>query len=178
MFSVHVGLCRRSHMWRVLVALIIAAGGNTVVRADVNIPAGAQVHLAGGSAQLACTDLLIQGAAVQGAGANTTGVRNLTLAAGGSLDMAGSSIQLAQQYTNNGTVNGVGGSLTRVDSASCPAIGKLGAISISEAPPAETVAAVPTLGSVSFGLLMLGVGLIGGLRAARQGSSRERRPLR
>ncbi|QIL79175.1 hypothetical protein G7047_04040 [Diaphorobacter sp. HDW4A] len=146
----------------------------TSVQADVNVPSGSQINLAGGTMQLGCTDFLIQGAAVQGSGASTTGVRNLSVLAGGSLDMAGSAIQLAQQYTNNGSVSAAGGSLTRVDSVTCPAVGQLGAIPINGVGPVATVAAVPTLGSFAFGLLMLSLGLIGGLRAARRGSSPNR----
>ena len=168
--NVNTKLFQAARCWLPAFLLLIAGS----VQSQVLIPSGAQINLAGGSAQLACTDLLIHGAAVQGAGANTTGVRNLTVGSGGSLDMAGSSIQLAQQYNNNGTVSAAGGSLVRAGTPSCPAVGQLGAIAPNAIPVAGSAVPVPTIGSISLTLLVFSIGLIGGLRAATRGAFRGR----
>lgn len=81
--------------------------------------------------------------------------------------MARSSVQLAQQYTNNGTVNASGGSLSRVDIASCPAIGKVGVIDpISHATP-TSVASVPSLQAYFVVFLALAMAAMGCNRIRR-----------
>lgn len=159
--NVNIATRWATHGWMPVFLLFIAG----VAQSQVLIPPGAQVNVAGGAMQLGCTDFLIQGTAAQGSGASTTGVRNLMVSAGASLDMAGSSIQLAEQYTNNGTVSAAGGSLTRVDSAACPAVGQLGPVAMS-----SSAHAVPMLGGVATGVLVLVMGLVGGLRIMRRRS--------
>lgn len=138
----------------------------TTARADVEIPLGAQFVLAGGTADLACTDLLIQGTATQGAGGTTTLARNVVVSSGATLDASGASVELAQQYSALGTVIVTnGGSISRVDRPGCPALGPLG--DVVRAGPANSAVPVPTLQTAALGLLTLLLGGIGALRARR-----------
>lgn len=137
----------------------------TAATADVEIPGGAQLVMAGGTAQLACTDLLVHGTVTEGTGAATTLVRNMLVSSGATMDVSGASIELSQQYSALGTViANNGGSISRVDRPECPAVGPLGDV-IQVGP--TSVVAVPTLHTAALGLLTLLLGGLGALRARR-----------
>ncbi len=151
-------------------ALLAASCLGGLAHADINVPTGSSVHLHGASTQLGCSDVQANGTLTLGAGGAVTGARNVQIGSGGTLDVSGASLTLAQQFTNNGAVLAQGGSVTRVDSAGCVAVGQLGPVAVdgggSTKPPSNT-APVPTL---EGGALMALTALLGGLgsRLARR----------
>ena len=123
--------------------------------ADWLIPAGSSWDMGGGSSDLACTDLLVEGALVVGAGGTITGVRNVVIAAGGSLMLDGGTVQLAQQWTNQGTFTAGGGRVVRVDGGvECAAVGPLGPLDFSPKPVPATNPGV----LAALALLLAGLG--------------------
>ena len=84
------------------------------VHAQTSIPAGSTVDLGGGSSDLGCTDLLVEGTFIIGAGGAVTGVRNVVIATTGSLNLGGGTIQLSQQWTAQGPWARPGPSVQRV----------------------------------------------------------------
>ena len=125
---------RRRRGWRhgvALAALLVAASA----QAQWVIPAGAGVDMVGGSTDLACTDLIVEGPLRVGPGGTILGVRNVVIAATGSLDLAGGTIQLSQQWTALGLFTAGGGRVIRIDGgAACPAAGPLGPLDFSPKP--------------------------------------------
>lgn len=69
--------------WVALLTVTLMFGAALPAQAQWDIPAGASVDMAGGSADLACTDLLVGGMLVVGAGGSVTGVRDVRIAPGG-----------------------------------------------------------------------------------------------
>ncbi|MDR2333986.1 MAG: hypothetical protein LBE61_10920 [Burkholderiaceae bacterium] len=143
-----------------LVVLLCSAS----VQADIAVPAGATYQLAGGSVDLACTDLQVSGTAVEGTGGSIAGARNVLITPGGQLDISGGSLQLAQDYANQGTVNSAGGSITRVASVSCPAKGILGVVDPAGQVQPNGATPVPAVQGVALLVLSLLIVCLGGLR--------------
>lgn len=83
-------------------ALLCALLSGTLVRADVTIPAGGVINLAGGALDLACTDLIVSGTLVTGL-APITNVRNVLIQSGGVLDAGASTINVGGDWSNNGS---------------------------------------------------------------------------
>lgn len=139
--------------WRygvVLAALLVAASA----QAQWVIPAGSGWDMGGGSSDLGCTDLIVEGALTVGSGGSITGVRNVVIAASGSLDLAGGTIQLSQQWTAQGLFTAGGGQVVRVDGgAACPAAGPLGPLDFSPKPvPATSPGMLAVLALLLAGL--------------------------
>lgn len=90
--------------------------------AQLTIPSGGSSTLGGGSTDLACTDLIVDGSYDLGGG-TLSGVRNVSIGAGGSLILgSGGSITLAGNWANSGgTLTGSGGTVSIADNAGCPA---------------------------------------------------------
>lgn len=147
-------LGRRRGWWRQgmpLAALIVA----TSAQAQWVIPAGSAWDMGGGATDLACTDLVVEGALTVGSGGSVTGVRNVLIASGGSLSLAGGTVQLSQQWTNQGVFTPGGGQVVRVDGGvACPAAGPIGPIGLS---PASVPATSPGM-LAALTLLLAGLG--------------------
>ena len=157
---------RSRSVWLGVSALLLMAG---VARADIFVPAGASYQLAGGTTNLACTDLQIAGSAASGTGGSVVGAKDVTINAGGQLDISSGSVELAQAYKNQGTVTATGGSITRVGSASCPAKGALGAVDPAGSIATGSVAPVPSLQGGVLMALSLVLACLGGMRLRRRG---------
>ncbi|QIL69050.1 hypothetical protein G7048_00770 [Diaphorobacter sp. HDW4B] len=140
-----------------------------VARADISIPVGASYQLAGGTTSLACTDLQIAGSATSGVGGAVVNAKDITIRAGGQMDISAGSVELAQDYVNQGSVTATGGGITRVNSASCPAKGALGAVNPAGAISTGTVAPVPLLQADVLIALSLVLACLGGMRLRRRG---------
>jgi hypothetical protein len=146
-------LGRRRSAWRYgvpLAALVVAASA----QAQWVIPEGSEWDMAGGFSDLACTDLIVEGALTVGSGGSITGVRNVVIASRGSLDLAGGTIQLSQQWTAQGLFTAGGGQVVRVDGgAACPASGPLGPLDFSPKPvPATSPGMLAALALLLAGL--------------------------
>ncbi len=145
---------KRRHIWRhgvPFAALVLAASA----QAQWVIPEGSGWDMGGGSTDLACTDLIVEGALTVGSGGSITGARNVVIASSGSLDLAGGTIQLSQQWTAQGLFSAGGGQVVRVDGgAACPAAGPLGPLDFS---PKPVPATSPSMLAV-LALLLAGLG--------------------
>ena len=161
--------CRSNSRWFASAfALIVVSANLSAAHAQLVVPAGGSVRLGGASYALGCTDLRVAGNVVLGSDAELSGVRDAVIDRGGALDISGASVQLAQQFTNNGTVTEQGGTVTRVDSADCPAVGKLGAVAVAGTDVVPvTAAAVPTVHGLALWALVLLVGVVGSAFARR-----------
>lgn len=158
---------RLRNSWR-YVAPLVAAMAMGSAHADFLIPAGSSIELGGGSSDLGCTDLLVEGTLVLGAGGAITGVRNVLISPGGTLSLDGGTVQLSQQWTNQGTFNAGGGQVVRVDGgAGCAAVGPLGPLNF--APPTPVPVNNP-------GVLALMALLLGALGWRVQSTTRRRGP--
>lgn len=148
-----------------LIFLLLAQGAS-IASAEMTIPANADFHLSGGQMNLGCTDIQASGAVATGAGGLVDGVRSIAVLDGGTLDFSGGQMELAQQFSNAGTVIGTAGALTRVDSAGCPASGKLGPVAINALP--VRAAPVPVWNGIAIGLISLILAGAGSLRLRRR----------
>lgn len=91
----------------------------TPARADIVVPAGGSVNLAGGVADLACTDVIVSGALDLGGG-RLDNVRSVSIQAGGSIAMGtAGTITLAGDWSNAGTLNPGTGTVFFVDAPAC-----------------------------------------------------------
>jgi len=94
--------------WRLTRRLITAGAllcvllSGVLARADVVIPAGGVINLAGGGLDLACTDLIVAGTLVTGSG-RINNVRNVVIQSGGVLDAGASSLNVGGDWFNNGS---------------------------------------------------------------------------
>ena len=119
-----VALRRR---WRHVVPLAVVLMAATQAHAQWVIPEGFDWDMVGGSNDLACTDLIVEGVLTVGAGGAVTGARNVVITATGSVNLAGGTLNLAQQWTNQGVFTAGGGQVVRVDGGmDCSAQGPLG----------------------------------------------------
>ena len=142
--------CAARARWVALLTVTLMFGAALPAQAQWDIPAGASVDMAGGSADLACTDLLVGGMLVVGAGGSVTGVRDVRIAPGGSLVLDGGTLQLSQQWVNQGSFSAGGGQVTRAAGPDCPAVGPLGPF--NPLAPATPVA-VPTTSPAGLAVL-------------------------
>ena len=83
-------------------ALLCAVLTGALAHADVVIPAGATINLAGGGLDLACTDLIVAGTLVTGSGP-INNVRNVVIQSGGVLDAGASTLNVGGDWFNNGS---------------------------------------------------------------------------
>ena len=148
-------------------------GAALPAQAQFVVPAGTSIDLGGGSVDLACTDLLVDGTLVLGAGGSLTGVRDVRIGAGGSLQLAGGSLQLAQQWVSQGAFSAGGGQVVRAAGPACPALGPLGPF--DPLAPANTVP-VPASSPAALGLLAALLAAFGGWRARRSARALRRQP--
>jgi len=99
----------------VAVALGLLAGA---AQAQTTIPAGASQSLAGGTWDLACTDLTLGGSLDLGGGHLTA--RSITVQGTGTLTLGtGGAVTLAGDWANSGTVTAAGGTVSFVDDVGC-----------------------------------------------------------
>lgn len=148
--------------------LLIALLAHGTAHADWVIPAGAVVAMPGGAAaDLACADLYVAGALTVGSGASIVGARNVHIQPGGNVQLAsGSTVQLAQQWDNQGSVSAAGALVSRVNSATCPAVGPVGALNPTTGQPQG---GTPGVGGSVTAVPALGIGPLLGLAAALGG---------
>ena len=145
---------RRRNAWRYVVPMA-AALAMASSHAEISVPAGSTIDFGGGSSDLGCSDLIVEGTFVLGAGGSITGVRNVLIAAGGTLSLDGGNVQLSQQFTNQGTFNAGGGQVVRVDGgAGCAPVGPVGPINF--APPAPVQVPVDNPGVLALMAMLLG----------------------
>ncbi|CAM5789954.1 MAG: IPTL-CTERM sorting domain-containing protein [Burkholderiales bacterium] len=104
--------------WPIAGACLLFA--TAVAHADYVVPAGASSGLAGGSMDLACTDVIVDGA-FDLQGGTLTNVRHVQIGAAGSLTLSSGSISLAGNWSNGGTLNAGTGTVSIVDNAACAA---------------------------------------------------------
>jgi hypothetical protein len=90
--------------------------------ADLVVPASSSYTFNGGTADLACTDLLVAGSVVVDGGV-LSGVRNVSIAAGGSVTVTSGSISLSGDWANAGTFATGTGTVSFVDLAGCATAG-------------------------------------------------------
>lgn len=140
-------------------AMSLSAGAQTVHAT------GSSTHLGGGVHDFGCTDVLINGALTLGAGASVTGVKSLTISPTGSLNLSGASMELAEQFSNLGAVTADAGTLSRVGTSNCPAVGTPGRINLN---PQQAITPVPTLDVLGLGLLSAALALIAGMVTRRR----------
>lgn len=93
---VHARVCER------LVALACACVFATAARADLIVPASAQLSLGSGVVDLSCTDLVV-GGALQVASGSLRNIRNVTIQPGGSLNGGSGLIEVAGNWSNSGS---------------------------------------------------------------------------
>ncbi len=86
--------------------------------ADLVVPAATTVGLGGGSMNLGCTDVILNGT-LDLQGGTLTNVRHVQIAAGGSLVLGSGSVSLAGNWSNAGTLNAGTGTVSIVDDAAC-----------------------------------------------------------
>lgn len=101
-----------------LCVALLAAGATAHAQSSFDVPAGASQTLAGGSMDMACGDVTVEGTLDLGGG-SLTGVRHLSVAAGGQVILGTGSITLAGNWANAGTLAADTGSVNFVDNASC-----------------------------------------------------------
>ena len=166
-------LARAPHARRLAWGAACLLAAALPAHAQFVVPAGSTIDLGGGSADLACTDLLVDGTLVLGAGGSLTGVRDVRIGAGGSLQLAGGSLQLAQQWVNQGAFSAGGGQVVRAAGPACPAVGPLGPF--DPLAPANAVP-VPASSPATLGLLAALLAAFGGWRARRRTLARPRQP--
>lgn len=85
-------------------------GFAAAARADLVVPAGAQVALASGAMDMACTDVFVAGALLVGSG-QLVNVRHVVIQPGGSIDNGSGLISLGGDWTNGGSFTGGTGSV-------------------------------------------------------------------
>ncbi len=107
---------RRTHAC--LCAALLATAGAAHAQSSLDVPAGASQTLAGGSMDMACGDVSVEGT-LDLVGGTLTGVRHLRVAAGGQLILGAGSITLAGNWANAGTLSADTGSVNFVDDAAC-----------------------------------------------------------
>ena len=88
--------------------------------ADYVVPPGAAFGLGGGSMDLGCTDVIIDGA-FDLEGGTLTNVRHVQIGAAGSLTLGSGAVSLAGNWNNGGTLNAGTGSVSLIDNAACAA---------------------------------------------------------
>lgn len=84
-----------------IAASIVSVALAAPALADLDVPSGGSQDLAGGSMDLACTDVVIDGT-LKLSGGSLLNVRHLTLGAGGAIDADTGTIQIGGNWTNNG----------------------------------------------------------------------------
>lgn len=99
-----------------------AALFSTCVYADLVVPSGGSYTLAGGSTDLACTDLVVAGALSVDSG-SIRGIRNVNIQAGGSVTVTTGSLSLSGDWSNAGTFTAGSGAVSFVDLAGCAPAG-------------------------------------------------------
>ena len=83
-------------------ALLCGLLTGALARADVIIPVGGVINLAGAGLDLACTDLIVAGTLVTGS-APINNVRNVVIQGGGVLDAGASTLNVGGGWFNNGS---------------------------------------------------------------------------
>jgi IPTL-CTERM motif len=109
----------RTNMWGLA---LLASVLSTAATADLVVPVNSGYTLNGGSADLGCTDLIVNGALVVDGG-SITGIRNVTINAGGSITASSGALALSGNWSNFGVFNAGTGSVSFVDLAGCAAAG-------------------------------------------------------
>ncbi|MBN8556832.1 MAG: IPTL-CTERM sorting domain-containing protein [Proteobacteria bacterium] len=98
----------------IAVSLLVAA----TAHADYVVPAGATVGLGGGSIDLGCTDVIVDGT-LDLQGGTLTNVRHVQIGAGGNLLLGGGSASLAGNWSNTGAFNAGTGAVNIIDDVAC-----------------------------------------------------------
>ena len=152
---------RSTAPWHRAIWLAGAVMAHGAAHAQWNIPAGSVVDLFGGATTLGCTDLRVAGTLRLSAG-TVTEVRSVAILPGGSLELGGGGIELAQQWLKQGSFSAGGGTVMRVNSAACPAVGAVGPVDTS------ITVAVPTLGHAPLAGLAALIGVLAWRTRRRQ----------
>lgn len=91
---------------------------STPAFADLVIPAGGNVAIAGGTLDLGCGDIVVAGA-LQIGGGLARNVRNVTIQPGGTLDGGSGTITLSGNWSNTGSFVAGTSTVSFVDAAGC-----------------------------------------------------------
>ena len=110
----------RAAPWRYAAAGLGLLLASATAQAQYVVPPGASIGLGGGSMDLGCTDVIIDGA-FDLEGGTLTNVRHLQIGAAGSLALGSGSVSLAGNWANGGAFNAGTGSVGIVDDAACSA---------------------------------------------------------
>jgi hypothetical protein len=98
--------------------LAFAGAFATLSYADVTVPSGSSLDLAGGDLDLACTDLNVAGTLSLGSG-RVLNARNVSIPAGGVVQAGSGSITLAGNWSNSGNFQAGTSRVTITDIAGC-----------------------------------------------------------
>ncbi len=110
-----------SALYRAMAVVLLVGLCSLLVRADVVVPVAGSVNLAGGTLDLACSDVIV-GGTLDLAGGRLNNVRNVTVQTGGTIALGtGGLITLAGDWSNAGTLNAGTGSVNFVDAPTCAA---------------------------------------------------------
>lgn len=109
---------RRGALPRWPIAGVCLLLATAVAHADYVVPAGASFGLGGGSMDLGCTDVIVDGA-FDLQGGSLTNVRHVQIGAAGSLALGSGSVNLAGNWSNGGALNAGTGTVSIVDNAAC-----------------------------------------------------------
>ena len=110
----------RAAPWRFRAAGLGLLLAGAAAHAQYVVPAGATMGLGGGTMDLACTDVIVDGT-LDMQGGTFTNVRHVQIGAGGSLALGSGSVSLAGNWSNAGSFAAGTGSVTIVDNAACSA---------------------------------------------------------
>lgn len=124
------GTGRRGAHRLATLALSIALAGP--VAADLVVPPGGTQDLAGGSMDLACTDVVVGGTLIVGSGA-LTNVRHLTIQAGGEIQGSSGTIEIGGDWSNAGTFTSGTGTVQFRDLCSLPSAAISGSTTFANA---------------------------------------------
>ena len=89
-----------------------------LARADLLVPSGGTVSLAGATMALGCTDIVVGGTLNLNT-ATVTGVRNVTIQPGGTVNGGSGSIAVTGNWSNTGSFVAGTGTVSFVDNAAC-----------------------------------------------------------
>jgi hypothetical protein len=105
-------------LWIRACTLALAVAFAALAHADLNVPSGSTIDLAGGDLDLACTDLTVAGTLALGSG-RVLNARNVSIAAGGLIQAGSGSITLAGNWSNAGDFQAGTSRVTFTDIAGC-----------------------------------------------------------